>query len=54
MLQNHPGNKKKSYKIMKMQMFAILGKAKPGTENKRGLNMAAVRRTTVQVTRLPL
>jgi hypothetical protein len=39
---------------MKMQMFTILDKAKPGTENTRGLNLAAVKRTTVQVTRLPL
>jgi hypothetical protein len=35
-------------------MFAILDKAKPDTENTRGLNLAAVRRTTVQVTSLPL
>jgi hypothetical protein len=34
--------------------FAILDKAKPGTENTRGLNLAAVRRMTAQVTRLPL
>jgi hypothetical protein len=27
---------------------------KPSTENARGLNLVAVRRTTVQVTRLPL
>jgi hypothetical protein len=31
-----------------------LDKAKPGTGNTRGLNLAAVKRTTVQVTRLPL
>jgi hypothetical protein len=37
-----------------MQIFAILDKAKPGTENTRGLNLAAVRRTTVQVTMPPL
>jgi hypothetical protein len=35
-------------------MFAILDKAKPDTGNTRGLNLAAVKRTTVQVTRLPL
>jgi hypothetical protein len=34
------------------QMFAILVKAKPDIENIRGLNLAAVRHTTVQVTRL--
>jgi hypothetical protein len=33
---------------MRMKMFAILDKAKPSTENIRGLNLAAVRRTTVQ------
>jgi hypothetical protein len=31
-----------------------IGQAKPDTENTRGLNLAAVKRTTVQVTRLPL
>jgi hypothetical protein len=36
-------SRQKSLKIMKMQMFAI-----------RGLNLAAVKHTTVQVTRLPL
>jgi hypothetical protein len=34
---------------MKMQMSAILGKAKPDTENISGLNLEAVKRTTVQV-----
>jgi hypothetical protein len=37
---------------MKMKMFAILDKVKPDIENIRGLNLAAVRHTTVQVTRL--
>jgi hypothetical protein len=31
-----------------------LDKAKPNTENIRGLNLAAVKPTTVQVTKLPL
>jgi hypothetical protein len=31
-----------------------MDKAKPGTGNTRGLNLAAVKRTAVQVTRLPL
>jgi hypothetical protein len=35
-------------------LFAILDKAKLGTGYTRGLNLAAVKRTTVQVTRLPL
>jgi hypothetical protein len=46
--------KRKAYKLMEMQMFAILDKAKPDTENIRGLDLAAVKRTGVQVTRLPL
>jgi hypothetical protein len=44
----------KSYKIMKMQMFAILDKVKSGSKHVKSLNYAAVKRTTVQVTRLPL
>jgi hypothetical protein len=37
-----------------MQMFASLDKANPDTGNVRGLNLAAVKHTTVQVTGLPL
>jgi hypothetical protein len=37
-----------------MLMFATLDKANPDTENIRGLNLAAVKHTTVQVTRLLL
>jgi hypothetical protein len=39
---------------MKMQMLAALDKAKPDTENIRGLNLAAVKHMTVKVTELPL
>jgi hypothetical protein len=39
---------------MKALIFAILDKAKPDTKNIRDLNLAVVKRTTVQVTRLPL
>jgi hypothetical protein len=39
---------------MKMEIFKIRDWAKPDTENSRGLNLAAVKRTTVQVTKLPL
>jgi hypothetical protein len=35
-------------------MLAALGKAKPDTENIRGLNLAAVKLTTVQATELSL
>jgi hypothetical protein len=34
-------------------MFATSDKAKPDTESIRGLNLAAVRHMTVEVTRLP-
>jgi hypothetical protein len=39
---------------MNMKMFATVDKAKPDTGNIRGLNLEAVKHTTVQVTRLPL
>jgi hypothetical protein len=39
--------------IMIMRMFAILDKAKPDIKSIRGLNLKAVKHTTVQVTRLP-
>jgi hypothetical protein len=35
-------------------MFATSEEEKPDAENERGLNLAAVKRTTVQVTRQPL
>jgi hypothetical protein len=50
--QNFADNKQKSYKIMKMQMFATLYKANPDTGNIRAL--AAAKHTTVQATRLLL
>jgi hypothetical protein len=40
--------------IMLTKMFEILDKAKPFTENIRGLNLAEVKHTTVPVSRLPL
>jgi hypothetical protein len=54
--RNYAGNKQKSYKIMKMQMFATLDNERNDTGNirVRGLNLAAVEQTAVQVTRLPL
>jgi hypothetical protein len=36
-----------------VKMFATLDKAKPSTENIKGLNLAAVICMTVQVSRLP-
>jgi hypothetical protein len=39
---------------MIMKMFATFDKAKPDTGNTRGLNLAALKDTTVQVSRLPL
>jgi hypothetical protein len=38
---------------MKMKMFVPLDKARPHTENIRGLNLAAVTCTTVQESKLP-
>jgi hypothetical protein len=35
-------------------MFAVEDKAKPDTQNVRGLNLAVVKVTTVQVTKVPL
>jgi hypothetical protein len=48
------GNNHKLIKIMKVQMFAVIDKAKCDTENVRGLNLAAVWFMAVQVTKLPL
>jgi hypothetical protein len=47
-------NKQKSYKITRMNMFVSYDKAKQGTDNIRGLNLAVVKLTTVQVTKMPL
>jgi hypothetical protein len=52
-ITKHADNKQKSSKIMKMKMFVLLDKARPHTENIRGLNLAAVMCTTVQVSKLP-
>jgi hypothetical protein len=46
--------KSRSHIIMKMQMLATLDTANSDTGNIRDLNLAAVKHTTVQVTRLPL
>jgi hypothetical protein len=37
-------NKQKTYEFMQMQVFAILDKAQPDTENIRRVNLAAVKR----------
>jgi hypothetical protein len=39
---------------MKMHVFAMLDRAKHDIENIRSVNYVAVKRTTVQVTSLPL
>jgi hypothetical protein len=44
----------RGYKIMRINMFTAPDKAKPDTENVRDLNLAAVKLTTIQVTKLPL
>jgi hypothetical protein len=52
--RNCVGKKPRSYKIMKMRMFATSAKMKPDTEHIRGLSLATVKRTTVHVIRQPL
>jgi hypothetical protein len=52
--QDSRGNWQKSYRITKMPIFATLDKANPDTGNLRGLNLAALKHTTVQVIKLPL
>jgi hypothetical protein len=52
--QNCVGNKQTSYKIMRMIMFPTLVKAKTDAQNIRILNLAAVKLTTVQMTKLLL
>jgi hypothetical protein len=47
-------NNQKSFEIMKMNMFAEQDKAKADRENISGLNLAAIKLTTAQVTKLPL
>jgi hypothetical protein len=54
MRQKYAYNKMKSNRIRRMTMFAVKEKAKLDTENIRGLKVAAVKLTTVQVTKLPL
>jgi hypothetical protein len=44
-------NRQRSFKIMVMRMFSTLDKAKPDIESIRGLNLAAVTCTTVQVSK---
>jgi hypothetical protein len=39
---------------MNMQIFVTLDKAKPDRDNTVGLNLAAVKLTTVPATKLPL
>jgi hypothetical protein len=39
---------------MRMNMFAVYDKVKPGTENIRGLTLAVAKLTTVHVTKLQL
>jgi hypothetical protein len=47
-------NKQKSCNFVRLNFFALQDKAAPDVENRRGLNLAAVKHTTVHVTKLPL
>jgi hypothetical protein len=55
-VQNCAGDKQKSYKIMRMNIFAVYDKVKSDTENTsiKGLNLAVVKLTTVKMTKLSL
>jgi hypothetical protein len=52
--QNYAGNKQKSYKFLRINMFAVYSKVKPDIENIRGLNLAVIKLMTVEVYKLPL
>jgi hypothetical protein len=52
--KNGAGDKQKSYKSMRMNMFVVWDKMKPDIVNIRDLNLAEVKLTTVLVTKLPL
>jgi hypothetical protein len=52
--QNCAGNKQGLYKIMRMAMFTAQDIEKPDTGNIKGLNLAAVKLTTIQLIKLPL
>jgi hypothetical protein len=49
---NFAGNKEKSLKIIRMNMFAVYGKAKPDIGNITGLNLGMVKLMTIQMTKL--
>jgi hypothetical protein len=55
-MQHNCAGKLTSYKTIISKIFTPLDKANPDTENtsKRELNLAAVKLTTVRVTKLPL
>jgi hypothetical protein len=52
-IKTHAGKEHKSSNIMKMKMFATLDKSNPDRQNIRGLNLAEVMCTNVEVSRLP-
>jgi hypothetical protein len=52
-IRNCAEDKQKSLMIMKIEMYAILDKANPHTENTRSLNLAGVTCTFVQLSILP-
>jgi hypothetical protein len=52
--QNYAGSRQKSYKIIIIQMFMLCDMAKHNTENIKGFNLAAVKPTTNEATKLLL
>jgi hypothetical protein len=53
-IRNYAGDRQKPYRMMRINMFVVWDKENPDIENITGLNLAVVKLTTVQVTRLPL
>jgi hypothetical protein len=50
--QNYAGSKQMSHKVMEAKLFPMKAKARPDTENIPGLNLAVVKPTTAQMTKL--
>jgi hypothetical protein len=53
-LQNHAGREQKSYKILRMEMFATLDKKNTSKINISGVKFVVVNLTIVLVTKLAL
>ena len=54
LVHNQANNKQKSYKITTVKMFATSNKAKPNTQNKRGLKFGGNEEYDHSISKLPL